>query len=119
MEPVHFTLFGALRVRRGDHELPLGAKQQRLLLALLLARPGEPVSFSELIDAMWGDRAPRSAANVIYRYVGLLRRLLEPDLPRRSHGRWLHSDGGSYVMRVDAESLDLLAFRESVARGRR
>ena len=39
-------------MHRGDRELPLGPRQQRLLLALLLAQSGEPVSISELVNGM-------------------------------------------------------------------
>jgi DNA-binding response OmpR family regulator len=54
---------------------------QAYLLALLLARVGRPTSTSELIDLIWRDDVPTSALNVIQKYVGALRRVLEPLLP--------------------------------------
>ncbi|MEU8819949.1 BTAD domain-containing putative transcriptional regulator [Actinoplanes sp. NPDC048796] len=103
---------------RGDEELPLGAKQQRIILALLLSRAGDSVSLTDLVEALWADQPPGSALNVVHRYVGALRRLLEPGLPRRAEGQWLIGSGGSYRMRVTADSFDLLAFRRDVEKSR-
>ncbi|WP_250032574.1 AfsR/SARP family transcriptional regulator [Paractinoplanes maris] len=118
MPDVRFTLLGPLRAWRGDGELALGARQQRLILALLLARAGEQVSVFDLVELVWVERPPSSAVNVVHRYVGALRRLLEPDLPRRGEGHWLAGGAGSYQLKVGAGSLDLLAFRQDVDRGR-
>nr|WP_221382199.1 BTAD domain-containing putative transcriptional regulator [Actinoplanes polyasparticus] len=115
---MRFILLGPLRAWRGDVELALGARQQRLILTLLLARAGERVSVSDLVELVWGERPPSSAVNVVHRYVGSLRRLLEPDLPHRAEGRWLAGGAGSYQMRVGADSLDLLAFRQDVEKAR-
>lgn len=88
-----------------------GRPQEKALLALLLARAGQPVAVSEIVDVLWGRRPPDSAVNVIRRHVGSLRRLLEPGLPNRAAGRWLIRDAGGYRLVVDADSLDLLRFR--------
>ncbi|MEU9740431.1 BTAD domain-containing putative transcriptional regulator [Micromonospora chersina] len=110
-ETIGFSVLGSVRVTRAGAEVHLGARQQRLVLALLLARAGSPVSLSELVDLLWDEEAPASAANVVHRHVGVLRRLLEPGLPTRSAGRHLLRDVSGYRLRADEESLDLLAFR--------
>jgi DNA-binding SARP family transcriptional activator/tetratricopeptide (TPR) repeat protein len=115
---IRFSLLGPLRAWRADEELDLGPRQQRLLLAVLLVNPDQPVGLGELITALWGEGAPPSAANVVHRHVGQLRRVLEPDLPLRATGEWLLRDGGGYRLRVDAESSDVPRFRELVASAR-
>ncbi|MEV5176788.1 AfsR/SARP family transcriptional regulator, partial [Streptomyces flaveolus] len=115
---VRFTLLGPVRAWRAEEELPLGPRQQRLLLAALLAGAGRPVPLTELIGLLWDGEPPVSAVNAVHRYVGSLRRLLEPGLPIRSPGRWLVRQAGSYLLRVDADGLDLLRFRDLVRRAR-
>jgi DNA-binding SARP family transcriptional activator/tetratricopeptide (TPR) repeat protein len=113
-----FDVLGPVRVWRQGAELELGARQQRLILALLLARAGQPVSAGDIVEVLWGGRPPKSAMNVVHRYVGALRRLLEPGLPARSGGRWLIGDAAGYRMRVDSGNLDLLRLRALAGQGR-
>src|SRR5216684_5321174 len=80
---VRFTVLGAVRAWRGEAELDLGPPQQRAILALLLARGGQPTSLSELVDLLWRAGPPASAVNIVHRYVGMLRRVVEPGLPPR------------------------------------
>jgi DNA-binding SARP family transcriptional activator len=104
-------ILGPLRVWRDGVEVDPGPRQQSRLLALLLARTGRPVSKHELIDLMWGDDPPTSALNVVHKYVGSLRRVLEPALTPREHGSYLRSRGYGYLVTVDPDELDLAAFR--------
>jgi DNA-binding SARP family transcriptional activator len=108
---LRFSILGPVRLRRGDGELDLGPRQQRLILAMLLVRAGQPVDMSEFIELLWAEDPPPSAVNVVHRYVGVLRRLLEPALPSRSNGRWLLKQGSGYRLEVGADSLDLLDAR--------
>ncbi len=78
---MRFEVLGPLRVRRAERELDLGFPQQRALLGLLMVRAGRPVQVSEIVDVLWASRPPASAPNAVRRYVGALRRLLEPGLP--------------------------------------
>jgi DNA-binding SARP family transcriptional activator len=116
---VRFTVFGAVRVWRGSTELELGPPQQRAVLALVLARGGQPTSLGELVDLLWAAAPPASAVNIVHRYVGALRRVLEPGLPPRAAGRWLVRHGSGYRAAADAEALDLLRFRELVGQARK
>ncbi|MEV0425793.1 BTAD domain-containing putative transcriptional regulator [Micromonospora sp. NPDC050495] len=113
--PLSFALLGPVRAWRGGSEIDLGTRQQRLLLALLLARAGDVVSVAELVDLLWASDPPPSAVNVVHRHVGMLRRRFEPDLPTRAAGSVLVRHGAGYRLRIDPESLDLLRFRRLVA----
>ncbi|MFD5065332.1 ATP-binding protein [Streptomyces sp. NPDC058394] len=112
---LRLQILGPLRVWRGDVEVSPGPPQQMQFLALLLAREGRPTSGSELIDLIWGDEAPASALNVIHKYVGSLRRLLEPSLPPRDAGSYLLRRGNGYLCAAGPDVLDLAAFRQLTA----
>ncbi|MDX2708809.1 BTAD domain-containing putative transcriptional regulator [Streptomyces sp. PA03-6a] len=111
----YLQILGPLRIWRDGVELDAGPRQQAYLLALLLARAGRPTSTSELIDLIWGDDVPNSALNIIHKYVGALRRLLEPAIPARGTGSYLHRRGNAYLFSAAPGALDLLTFRELVA----
>ncbi|MBM2619723.1 AAA family ATPase [Actinoplanes sp. LDG1-06] len=103
---------------RDGVELDPGPRQQAFLLALLLVRAGRPVSTSELIDLIWGEDAPASALNILQKYVGALRRLLEPELPVRGPGSFLQRRGNGYLFTPAPGMVDVVTFRELVAAGR-
>jgi DNA-binding SARP family transcriptional activator len=111
---VRLTILGPLRLWRDDAEIDVGPRQQMYLLAILAARVGRPTSVTELVDLIWGEHAPPSALNVIHKYVGALRRLLQPALPPRNSGSYLLRKGNSYLFTASAHMLDLVDFREHV-----
>ena len=115
---LRLQVLGPLRVWRGSTELDPGPRQQAYLLALLLARGGRPVGTSELIEMIWGENAPATALNVIHKYVGSLRRLLEPDLPPRRSGAYLVRWTTGYLCAAGPDVLDLARFRQLVASAR-
>ncbi|MEU7798896.1 AAA family ATPase [Micromonospora arborensis] len=110
--PLVFQVLGPLRVWRDGVEIDTGPRQQTYLLALLLMRAGRPVSSSELIDLVWDDSMPTSALNIVQKYVGALRRLLEPNLPVRAPGSYLHRRGSGYQFSDRHVALDLTEFRQ-------
>ncbi|MCP2266065.1 BTAD domain-containing putative transcriptional regulator [Promicromonospora thailandica] len=112
--PLRLRVLGPLRIWRGGVELDAGPRQQAYLLALLLARAGQPVSTGELIDWIWGEGPPPSALNTIHKYVGTLRHLLEPERAARGSSSYLVRRGDTYVCTAGAETLDLVAFRQLV-----
>ncbi|MFF8195296.1 BTAD domain-containing putative transcriptional regulator [Streptomyces bobili] len=114
---LRFELLGPVRVWRDGTELDLGFPQQRALLALLLAYEGRPVPAGELLGLLWPGHPPASAPNVVRRYLGALRRLLEPDLPPRAPGRRLLRHPGGHLLEVTPDEVDLLRFRELTRQG--
>jgi YVTN family beta-propeller protein len=73
---MQFRILGPLEVWEDGRELEIGTGRQRALLALLLLHEGEIVSTDHLIDELWGERPPPSAAKVLQGYVSQLRRAL-------------------------------------------
>ncbi|MFD9430799.1 BTAD domain-containing putative transcriptional regulator [Streptomyces sp. NPDC060002] len=122
---MRFEVLGPVRVWREEGEereageLDPGFPQQRALLALLLTHAGRPVPTSEAVDVLWAERPPASALNVVRRYAGALRRLLEPGLPPRAPGRRLLRRTGGYLLEAATDEVDLLRFRELTRQGKR
>lgn len=106
---VHFSVLGPVRAWRGPAELHLGPNQQRAILGLLLVRANRLITIDDLIELLWAQAPPGSAVNVIHKYIGAIRRLLEPDLEARSGGRWLARQGAAYRLAAE-ESMSDLAF---------
>ncbi|MFE6826210.1 BTAD domain-containing putative transcriptional regulator [Streptomyces sp. NPDC057690] len=106
-----FSVLGPMRAWRDGIELDLGPPQQRATLAVLLVRVKRPVPVGEIADVLWGQGQPVSATNVIHRHIGMLRRVLEPELPHRTEGQRLVRVSGGYRLRVGADDVDLTRFR--------
>src|SRR5262249_48040711 len=74
---LEFRFLGPLQVTANGGSLPLGGAKQRAVLALLLLHANEVVSTDRLIDELWGEAPPASAANMLQGYVSHLRKTLE------------------------------------------
>ncbi|MFJ3895860.1 AfsR/SARP family transcriptional regulator [Streptomyces sp. NPDC090083] len=111
------TVMGPVRAWQDDTELELGPAKRQALLALLLVRSGQPTSLSTIIDVLWGQTPPSSAANVVYRHAAAVRRLLEtPSVAGPSEDdtpatRLVRVSGG-YRLDASPATLDLLRFRQ-------
>src|SRR5215469_16283233 len=103
-------LLGRVRAWRGERELDLGAPKQRAVLSILAMRANQAVSRNELIDAVWGESPPASAANGVHVYVAELRRLLEPDRAHRAPGQVLTATSPGYLLRLAPGQLDVEVF---------
>ncbi|WP_307798553.1 tetratricopeptide repeat protein [Actinoplanes flavus] len=112
---MRIQVLGPVRAWLGDDPVALTSAGRRAVLGLLAVAGGQPLGQAELIDALWGDRPPPSAANIIQTHVKHLRRLLEPGRAFRSHSARLPRVGDGYALRVSEESLDLLRFRRLLA----
>ncbi|APS21513.1 AfsR family transcriptional regulator [Streptomyces sp. Tue 6075] len=113
---VHFSLLGPLTARRDGHELPLGPRKQRLVLATLLARPNTPVPVDVLTDAVWPDDPPRTARKNLQVYISAARALLGP-AGDGGADRLVHGCGG-YHLRIAEGELDTLRFGSLARAGR-
>jgi DNA-binding SARP family transcriptional activator len=95
---MRFSILGPLEVSDGDRDIPLGAGRQRKLLAILLLHPNEVVSTDRLIDELWGERPPPTAAKALQGHVSHLRKQL-------GQGSVLTVSAG-YVLKLDPAELD-------------
>ncbi|MEV0505807.1 BTAD domain-containing putative transcriptional regulator, partial [Streptomyces spectabilis] len=80
------------------------------------------MSLSDMVDVLWPQGPPRSAPNVVRHHVGSLRRLLGPGGGARAAGPVVPGPvvrgSGGYRLDVQADDVDLLAFRRLVERAR-
>ena len=110
---VEFGLLGDVEVRVGGHPVEVGHARQRCVLVVLLVEANRGVSVDQLVDRVWGDRAPHCARETLYSYLSRLRQALsqigEVDLVRQS---------GGYVLAVDPMAVDVHRFGHVVAQAR-
>ncbi|GAA5199660.1 hypothetical protein GCM10023322_75820 [Rugosimonospora acidiphila] len=111
-------ILGRLRLQHDGVVVDTGPRQQTFLLAVLVARAGRPISTDELIDVLWEGDVPPSALNIVQKYVGAVRRLLEPSLLARETGSYLQRRGNSYLFDAPVMTVDLTEFRDLVHRAR-
>jgi DNA-binding SARP family transcriptional activator len=105
-----FRLLGPLEVLEHDRVLALGGGRQRSLLAVLLLHANEVVSNDRLIDALWGQSPPPTAAKTVQVYVSRLRKELgEGRLVTRAPG---------YLLTVERSELDLRRFEQLLGEAR-
>jgi predicted ATPase/class 3 adenylate cyclase/DNA-binding SARP family transcriptional activator len=115
---VEFRVLGPLEVLDDSGGVvPLGAAKERALLLILILRANEVVSSGRLIELVWGERRPESAAKLIQTYVSHLRRLLAPGQRHGNHGLILTRPSG-YLLRIEPGQLDLERFEALVAEAR-
>jgi len=107
---VDFRILGPLEVWDRGRTIELARRKQRALLVFLLLRAGETVSTDALIEALWGEEAPRTARASLQNTVAQLRRLLGPGV--------VASDPGGYRLEVVSEQLDLGRFERLTAEAR-
>ena len=69
---MHYAILGPLEVR----DVALGQGRQRLLLAVLLLNRNEVLSSERLIESLWGEVPPPTAAGSLHNLVSALRKAL-------------------------------------------
>ena len=70
---LEFRILGPFEVVEEEQALQLGGPRQRALLAALLLHRGEVLNSDRLIDLIWGERPPATAAKTLQVYVSHLR----------------------------------------------
>ena len=84
--------------------LDVGVGKHQALLALLLVNAGEVVSVQRLIDGLWGDVPPKTAAKTLQGYVSHLRKALGSAA--------ILTRAGGYLIAVTDGELDAARFEQ-------
>ena len=73
---MEYRILGPLEVRDSGRSIALGTAKQQALLAVLVLHANEFVPRERLIDELWGESPPPTAAKAVQVYVSHLRKLL-------------------------------------------
>ena len=110
MARVRIELLGGVRARGADGEdLPLGPPKCQTVLAALALSPGEALPVPRLIDLVWGEEPPATAAKILQGYVSRLRKSLGVEAIARV--------GAAYRLEPASVDIDVGAFRGLAAAG--
>src|SRR5690349_13309008 len=108
---MEFRILGPLEVLDEGRVVALGGSKQRALLGLLLLHANQTLTPDRLIDELWGEHPPATAAKALHAHVSRLRKALSADdgaLVTRAHG---------YELTVDPGGLDADRFERLVGDG--
>jgi DNA-binding SARP family transcriptional activator len=105
---MEFRILGPLEVADEGRVLQLGTGRQLALVGLLLLHANEVLSVDRIVDELWGESPPTTAAKIVRNSVSVLRRELGDRLVTRSPG---------YLLRVEPGELDSERLERAVERG--
>ncbi|UBU13751.1 BTAD domain-containing putative transcriptional regulator [Nonomuraea gerenzanensis] len=107
---MELRILGPLEALADGTALDLGAAKQQVILGVLLLHPNRVVSAGRLVDEVWGEAPPPSAAKVVQGYVSGLRRVLGGDA--------IVTRGRGYLAVVPPGALDAERFERLAREGR-
>jgi predicted ATPase/DNA-binding SARP family transcriptional activator len=109
-QQLFFRILGPLEVEGEAGPVALVGRKQRVLLGLLLLHAGEVVSSDRLVDELWGERPPATAASSLRNLIAQLRSVLGPNaIVTRQPG---------YLLVFEPERLDRARFERLLAEAR-
>ena len=110
---MQLRVLGPVEASADHRSLPLGGAKQRSVLAMLGLDANRTVSADRLIEGLWGEDAPPSAAKMVQNYVWRLRSVLGDD-----SGAEILTRGRGYELRIDPDAVDARRFERLLEAGR-
>ncbi len=107
---MEFRVLGPLEVVDGERAIELGGSKQRSVLAMLVLRAGRVVSTEALVDGLWGDAPPTTAAKSLQVYVSRLRKTLGDDV--------IVTRAPGYMLDAGPDAIDVVRVEALVERAR-
>jgi len=107
---VEIRVLGGVDALVDGRALPLKGSKQRAVLAMLALRANRTVSAGELIDGLWGEDPPESAAKNVQLYVSQLRKALDTD----GSGARIVTHGRGYELQLPEDAVDATRFERLV-----
>ena len=112
-----FRILGPIEAFEDGHEVALVGGKQRALLAVLLLHANETLSTDRLIDELWGESPPATAAKAVQVHISRLRKALAEPCDNRGPDAIVTRQHG-YRLELDPERLDATRFERFLAEGR-
>jgi DNA-binding SARP family transcriptional activator len=112
---MEFGILGPLEVVSDGRRLPVTRPREQRVLAALLLDAGRVVPLDRLIDAVFDERPPDTAAKQVRNCVSALRQLFSA--AGAAEGPLITTPVG-YTMRIGAEELDAMVFDHRLAQAR-
>lgn len=103
MDEVELQVLGQLRVLIGRRDVGIRSHSQLVLLAVLLVGNGGTVTTDALMEALWGDDPPASAATTLRTHLSRLR-------GRIGIPRIIVTTGSGYSLQTPPETIDAVRF---------
>ncbi|MCM6776284.1 winged helix-turn-helix domain-containing protein [Nocardia sp. CDC159] len=114
MDEIAFGVLGPVTARGGDGAaLGLRGPRHRAVLARLIVARRRVVPVARLVADLW-EEPPTGAVGAVQTFVADLRRVLEPDRPRRAPARLLVTEGPGYALRAAPDAVDAWRFEAEV-----
>jgi len=109
---VELRLLGPTELRLDGRPIELGPRKQRAVLAMLGLEAGRTISADRLVEGLWGDEPPSSAAKMVQLYVSRLRRLFD------GNGVRIVTQGRGYELDMADGDVDAVRFERLLAERR-
>jgi len=106
-------VLGPVEASAGGKPVFVGAGKPRALLALLALNAGSTISTDRLVEGLWGEEPPATAAKMVQLYVSQLRKALADG----GDGAEIVTRGRGYELRLGDGELDARRFEQLVAAG--
>jgi WD40 repeat protein/DNA-binding SARP family transcriptional activator len=106
-------VLGPVEASAGGKPVLVGAGKPRALLALLALNAGSTISTERLVEGLWGEEPPATAAKMVQLYVSQLRKALAAG----ADGAEIVTRGRGYELRLGDGELDARRFEKLVAAG--
>lgn len=102
-----FRILGPFEATRDGVVVEISGQRQLAALVALLLSTNRVVPAERIVDAVWGEQPPATAAAALRNTVVQLRKLLGNDA--------IETRPAGYVLRVDPESVDVLRVEQRIA----
>jgi predicted ATPase/DNA-binding SARP family transcriptional activator/class 3 adenylate cyclase len=115
---MEFRILGPLEVLVEGKRIVLPGSKQRALLGLLVVHAGETLGTERLIDELWGERVPATAAKTVHVHISRLRKALAGGASEDAGSVVVTREHG-YELDLDRECIDAHRFECRLEEGRK